>query len=632
MADSVFLTFVMPELSTSVHGILQIVFALVFLAVLGITPSLVRRAARSEQWQRRLDRIDSADDPVATYATPEELSGAVATPAERWADVLPSLVLVFGLLGTFIGLGLALTEAASVLSNGQHAGGNPLDNLTPIMSSLGSKFKTSTWGILAFLSLKVWFMLRPYEEQRLAWAAQKIKARAAQAALHAAQQEAAERQRLIDTIAQSNGALLAEQQRTAAAAERRHESSLALLQQLASQQIEAQAQASNAQLTELQRATAAAGQQHQAAIAALQQGDARLLEAITQTSAAQLEEQQRATQQAASLHASTADALARMAEQDARATAQLTGRADQQIKQLDELKEHTAATRIAMDGFVHSVQDNISTMATAADNMARAADAAGKASVDLGVVIDDFRTTMSSVLGDIKSGLGESINTMQANFSANMSAMSDSLAHATTGIETAISQLSTGVNDTINALKQANTESVTLQTRAQATFAASGEELMTSLGDMQEYVSEMRTRMESGMASVATAGQKMLSAIAKITELQSAFDASNSQTQALVKNTDSLSADIRQLVAGVAGQQQSRDAMQTDIAQLSANVAELLSAQQQALQNDSHTQLVDTLERAAQAWSQPARVADESIERLVSALSQPSRVADETPA
>lgn len=592
MADSIFLTFITPELSSSVHGILQLGFAMVFMAVLVITPLLVARTARDEQWQRRLDLIDKTGEPVAAHGTPKELGDAVATPAERWADVLPSLLLVFGLLGTFIGLGLALTEAANVLSSGQQAGGTPLDNLTPIMSSLGSKFKTSTWGILAFLSLKVLFMLRPYEEQRMAWAANKIRTNAAHTALQTQQQEAAERQRLIDTIVTSHGALLAQQL----------------------------------------HAEGSAVQRHAASIEAQQDCTEHQVQAITQANAALLAEQQHVLQQASDQHAETTDTLKRMAEQQAHASAQLGGRIDLQIQCLEELKEHTAATRIAMDGFVHAVQGNIGTMATAANSMADAANAAGKASVGLGVVIDDFRNTMTSVLGDIKSGLGDSINAMQANFGTNMSAMSESLVRATSGIEAAISGLSSGVNDTIAMLQQASDVSTQLQLKAQASFSASGHELMTSLGSMQDYVQQMQTKIEAGLRSVSEAGLKITHATFKMSELLAASVTSNDRAEALVGNINGLSTEIRQLVAGVAGQQQSRDAVQVQLTQLGAHVSEMLGAQQKALQHDGNKQLVDTLERAARTWAQPSRVADESIERLVAALAQTPGIADETPA
>jgi regulator of replication initiation timing len=49
-------------------------------------------------------------------------------------------------------------------------------NLMGMMEGLGTKFKTSTWGIMAFLLLKAWSAANGYEERRLRWCVGKMKA------------------------------------------------------------------------------------------------------------------------------------------------------------------------------------------------------------------------------------------------------------------------------------------------------------------------------------------------------------------------------------------------------------------------------------------------------------------------
>jgi hypothetical protein len=226
--DRSVLSFFLPRLDGSAFASLQVIFALVFVAAIVAIPLLLRRTARASQWERRLAEIEGADNQASIHDTPDELSQAVATAPERWADMLPSLLLVFGLLGTFIGLGLALTEAAGILGRGADA----LGGLTPVMDALGSKFKISTWGILAFLFLKLWSMAFPYEEARLAWSARTIKARAAQAAERQEQKEADARRQLTDLLAQS----LAVQQAEAQRAHVRHAELVDALYRLAGQQ------------------------------------------------------------------------------------------------------------------------------------------------------------------------------------------------------------------------------------------------------------------------------------------------------------------------------------------------------------------------------------------------------------
>ncbi len=104
-----------------------------------------------------------------------ELSEAVATKAEQVADIMPSMLLIIGLLGTFLGLGIALNSASEVLATANTAGmDNAMTGLMSLMEGLGAKFKTSTWGLLCFIVLNVLFNIFDFEEKRLAWAIRKV--------------------------------------------------------------------------------------------------------------------------------------------------------------------------------------------------------------------------------------------------------------------------------------------------------------------------------------------------------------------------------------------------------------------------------------------------------------------------
>lgn len=223
-------SFLLPHLDGSVFAGVQIFFALVCVAAIVAVAVLLPLHARPIRWERRLAALDDGDQQVPLHDTPEALSQAVATAAERWADILPSLLLVFGLLGTFIGIGLALSEAAVVLG-----GADAFGHLTPIILTLGTKFKIATWGIVAFLFLRVWLTVFPYEQARMAWSTKQVKARAAQAVQRQAQQEAAARQQLVDAISRSGNALLNAQQAEAQRAHIRHAELLEALLHQASQ-------------------------------------------------------------------------------------------------------------------------------------------------------------------------------------------------------------------------------------------------------------------------------------------------------------------------------------------------------------------------------------------------------------
>jgi len=86
---------------------------------------------------------------------------------------MPGMLLILGLLGTFLGLGLALDKASTILQNSGGASvgamGSAMQDLTSMMQGLGTKFKTSTWGIIAFILLKIWESINGFEDRRLIW-------------------------------------------------------------------------------------------------------------------------------------------------------------------------------------------------------------------------------------------------------------------------------------------------------------------------------------------------------------------------------------------------------------------------------------------------------------------------------
>lgn len=458
--DNLFLNFFLPAVNGSIHSILQLVFAVSFGAAVFLVPRAVGRAANSDQWQRNFDALEQTGAGPTAITSVDELASAVATPSERWADVLPSLLLVFGLLGTFIGLGLALTEAAGALGPGSDA----LANLTPIMDSLGSKFKTSTWGILAFLGLKVWFTLKPYDERRHAWAASKVQSFAARASEQERQQRNLERSELIEAIGRHRDSM-----------QESHQSALERVSEHHAEQLVALKQQ-----TDRQRRL---GEQQ------LEQGGLQLH--VLKELCSQVE--QTATRDGALL--ARLDTIAAIGADT--------------VDRLATVADHSAASRIAMEEFSHSVRDNIQNMAKAAGDMALAAQAAGNASTHLSGAVGEFRAAMTTVLGDVKADLGGMIADMGTTFADNMEKMSTDLKSATDGIEAAIGTLSAGVKDTITQLQQTSDAAADRHEKARVVFTNSGDSLAKQIDQMGEFMKKLGAQVDIGLNSVATANLRM---------------------------------------------------------------------------------------------------------------------------
>jgi hypothetical protein len=88
------------------------------------------------------------DPEVYAATSPSDFEGELSSASTRFAEALPSIVILVGLIFTFAGLGTAIHEAAR-----QGAGGDP-NQLLRVLEPLGYKFQTSVWAILASLVVR----------------------------------------------------------------------------------------------------------------------------------------------------------------------------------------------------------------------------------------------------------------------------------------------------------------------------------------------------------------------------------------------------------------------------------------------------------------------------------------------
>ncbi|MBC3833644.1 hypothetical protein H8K33_19210 [Undibacterium amnicola] len=167
-------SFLIPNLNESI----QVVFFILMFGTAFFTIFKVKKSATPENWELKWNGgtlNDTSDDLDAEHGSVTDLSSAVATTWEKLAEAMPGILLILGLLGTFLGLGIALNKASTILSAGVGMD-DSMNNLMSMMQGLGTKFKTSTWGIIAFLGLKIWMSYDRFEEIRLRWCIHKVKA------------------------------------------------------------------------------------------------------------------------------------------------------------------------------------------------------------------------------------------------------------------------------------------------------------------------------------------------------------------------------------------------------------------------------------------------------------------------
>lgn len=109
------------------------------------------------------------DDLSIEHGSVMELAEAVELPAEKVADSLPSMLLVIGLLGTFLGVGVALDSAADVLGNTNAKPEKLLSDMLPMLDGLGALFKSSVYGIIFFFLFSLWRSKFGRVKERFNW-------------------------------------------------------------------------------------------------------------------------------------------------------------------------------------------------------------------------------------------------------------------------------------------------------------------------------------------------------------------------------------------------------------------------------------------------------------------------------
>lgn len=125
---------------------IEYVFLCVFAILLLV--GLILLISTNIKWKKILRQIDSTNQlrwrgrniSISEIGNETELEEIFYGRKESFLEALPGIFLITGLLGTFIGLSIALSELARDTNN---------SNL--VITAIGTKFKSSIWGILGNL-------------------------------------------------------------------------------------------------------------------------------------------------------------------------------------------------------------------------------------------------------------------------------------------------------------------------------------------------------------------------------------------------------------------------------------------------------------------------------------------------
>lgn len=471
-------------------------------------------SAKEANWEANWyggDLDDDANNLAGEHGSVQELSEAVATKAEKVAEIMPSMLLIVGLLGTFLGLGIALNKASTVLAMADTAGmDSAMTQLMGLMDGLGAKFKTSTWGILCFIILNLLFNVFGFQEKRLVWAVKKVRAEAkikdnslynVELERHQAMFDALKA--IDDNAKQHNQMFIDSMQSLKEENNRERERHQLMIGAL--ENINNNAQQNSNTLLESIRTSQAEN------IKVLNNGFLVFGQArndINNNSRSLINAFNTAHENSLSEYQELFGKIqASLNENNEIATKS----SKDSISELQKIASYNKATQRSMQDFVEQTVESMASIGGSADKMAVAATAVGSSAEGLNGVVKNLRDELEGVMSMIKQDLSETINNMGNSFEENMATMSKSMGQATLGISTAVDELSTSVDKTMTDVTSVIGESMDLQRKSANEFTVTSEALNSQIFEMTDLVKQLSGDITSGLKAVSESGRRMKS-------------------------------------------------------------------------------------------------------------------------
>lgn len=541
---------------------LSTVFVILLVGLSMVTIFCLLKSANEENWEKNWngEHLEGSASLDSEHGSVHELAEAVSTKSEQVADIMPSMLLVLGLLGTFIGLGIALNSASDVLAHANTSGmDNAMANLMSLMEGLGAKFKTSTWGLLCFITLNILFNVIGFKEKRLAWVIAKVKQ---ETKIKNAQKVKLEQDRyneLLQSVVDFNKKMQASNQTQQELLNKNLKIQFeglkanlgavqAIEQQLKQgfeQYIQQLQHTSQNQIVELQNIIStneslvelsknnsqdliqSLNYQNQEVVKTLNEGFQQHIEQLRNDSQQHISELQNiVTSNQAIQNASeiTTNELKNVVQSLTDGfndnSAQLKKGSEQSLSELKKIADYNKQTQQAMKDFVDKTVSSMASIGDSADKMGESAQAVGKSATDLNGVVQTLKSELGDVMSMIKKDLGETISDMSGNFKENitemsasiqqnMTEMSESMSNATKGIENAVGNLSINVGQTMNEVTQTIGKSMELQVKSSNSFAEISQLLSEKIVEMTLLVQQLDNKIVGSLRSVAENGRRM---------------------------------------------------------------------------------------------------------------------------
>lgn len=496
--------FITPDWSEPFQlGFFAIILCAALLTIIGVW-----RTARQANWEANWEGTGRGTAGLALdvdHGSFNDVCDAVATKPEKYAEIVPGLLLIFGLLGTFVGLGIALDSASSILTNAnaQNALDGGMNDLLEMMGGLGTKFKTSTWGILGFLLVKLALASMGRDTNRQQWVIARMKQEMDRARQIGKQQEEQRNQRmqaaLVDLAVHIDDSLEQRLQQDRGLRLQHHED----------------------MATAMQQALLALGQTYGQQLSAALEHDRTLR-----------------------LQANSASVL--------QLGAQLTGALEDLRRQLGQGNDIALNTQQILQTFTASQEVFSDSIKRSADTMSEAASNMNGAADEMSAVITSFDIGVRETLGTIEGNLGTTIGSMDRSLRDNLGTMATLLDGTASTLQKSLDTFSTNTGDT---LKQVTTS---MAAASESQNKVMGD-VRNAMGDVQEMVQDttnsiaaISTTLSDSLRSVAKSNLQMAALVDPVKDSQANMSRVVASLQQLVLRLDRDGSEGEQLREEVA--------------------------------------------------------------------------------
>jgi predicted nucleic acid-binding Zn-ribbon protein len=508
--------------------------------------AFVHHYATPEEWARNWKSSEIGvrqQDLDSEHGSVLDISEAVASRAERMSDGLPGTLLIIGLLGTFVGLGIALNDAATAFASE----GAPAEKLLGMLEGLGTKFKSSTWGILAFLVLKSWNAALDIDGRRMRWCAARMRE---QLDLRR-EAEASQETRLIEEIRASG-------QHGAEAISGAVSSSGDAVRQAIVAQV-AVAGESKGILLEMARDV----REQKTAMTGFLQASTENIAAIkasaSQISASALQVGEAATQLSEVVRKLDVGIGRAISDMNAAIGSTLEAVSGQLMSASEGVGRSAAHLTVAVDGLERRItglldelkadlSNSIADMNQSFDrNMRNITTQLTGAAGEISDAVNALPKSVNETMTEIEAAISGTVGRMEGNFSTNLQKIDASLTGATSNIAAAVKD----VPQAMSQVQASIADSVEIQNQTSQRFNATSKSLVQAVDQMRYFNESLGGDIKSGLRSISDAALQVGSLKDQFEAVTTSAGSSAASLQEVVPVLRALNDDLQTLQATI---------------------------------------------------------------------------------